>query len=187
VTEYQPSAAGSAGDTLVVASHLRGSADGALRLGVRRLTVGSPQPLRNSLRITKGPAGEAVIAWDPESSTASYDVIRGDVSGMGLLSDRVDLGTVVCVADDTAAASAADPAEPVPGSAFFWLVRTGGSRLVRPCRKGPGARSGVRRLPVKGDLFTDVLFVYRASIGFDKNSSSASRQLRSSWQSSTSS
>ncbi len=57
---------------------------------------------------------------------AQFDVIRGRPRAIRPLSDHVDLGPVVCIADkitDTDTAGYPDDVNPVLGDAFFYLVR----------------------------------------------------------------
>ncbi len=76
--------------------------------------------LRN---LSVGPKAAALgLAWDPLPCVDGYDVIRGT------LPVSANLGAVVCLADDSPVATAEDATgdEPLPGTAFFYLVRPNG-------------------------------------------------------------
>jgi len=79
-----------------------------------------PSPL-NGVRVDGG--ASATISWTAVDGASSYDVIRGDLGALAELSDRVDLGTVTCLAPATASLSTSDGAVPAPGQGFFYLMR----------------------------------------------------------------
>jgi Tol biopolymer transport system component len=69
-----------------------------------------------------------VVEWDPDPRALSYDVIRGDVANLAAgPGNTVDLGTVVCLENDTfntnTAGAEADADQPAPGQVFFFLRR----------------------------------------------------------------
>jgi FG-GAP repeat protein len=57
---------------------------------------------------------------------AVYDVIRGNIHSIAPMSDHVDLGPVVCLANDitdTDTANYPDDVDPAAGQVFFYLIR----------------------------------------------------------------
>jgi hypothetical protein len=57
---------------------------------------------------------------------AAYDVIRGRIKSIRPQPDLVDLGPVLCLADDVADTDTAnypDAVDPAEGEVFFYLVR----------------------------------------------------------------
>ena len=79
-----------------------------------------PSPL-NGL----GVGSDTVIQWNQVDGAESYDLLRGLVSQLAQLPDRVDLGAVDCLAAASPATSAQDLEVPVMGEAFFYLMRIG--------------------------------------------------------------
>lgn len=70
-----------------------------------------------------GPDDPTALRWDAGSGPTHYDVIRGDVAE---LTPGGDLGTVLCIENDSADNStlgSPDPEEPTSGQVFFYLVR----------------------------------------------------------------
>lgn len=70
------------------------------------------------IHVSSGPA-PTVVSWDVESGPLSCDVIRGSVASLAASDGAVDLGTVVCVEDESTDASTADSPdsdEPSPQS-----------------------------------------------------------------------
>jgi Tol biopolymer transport system component len=94
-----------------------------------------------------------VVSWDTESGPAFYDAIRGDRASLTLRGDgSVDLGTVVCLADDStvpSTASAPDPDIPLPGQVFFYLYRGTPGASAGPGSYGKSS-SGGERIPSFG-------------------------------------
>jgi len=89
-----------------------------------------------------------VLRWDPDPRGVSYDVIRGDLAnlrpGEG---STVDLGTVVCLeqdSDDTTTAGFEDPTMPAPGQGFFFLYRWTQGTLDGPGSWGQGTGGAER-------------------------------------------
>lgn len=66
------------------------------------------------------------ITWDPAPGNLFYDLARGDVSALAPASGSIDLGPLVCIEEDTEETEAEDGASPLPGQAWFYLVRPGG-------------------------------------------------------------
>jgi hypothetical protein len=60
--------------------------------------------------------------WDP-CAFVTYDVIRGDVAALNDAGAVTDLGTVVCVENNSPDAASVDASSPDPGEAWFYLVR----------------------------------------------------------------
>jgi Tol biopolymer transport system component len=94
-----------------------------------------------------------VVSWDTESGPAFYDAIRGDRASLGFRGDgSVDLGAVVCVADDStvpSTASSPDPDIPLPGQVFFYLYRGTPGASAGPGSYGKSS-SGGERTPSAG-------------------------------------
>jgi subtilisin family serine protease len=86
---------------------------------------------RCSLKAGASPGG-TVLSWSPVLGASIYDVARGDVANL-VVSDQVDLGPLICIAEDLAATDtelAPDAAIPGSGEVFFYLFRddvSGGS------------------------------------------------------------
>ena len=89
-----------------------------------------------------------VVSWDTESGPAFYDAIRGDRASLAMRGDgSVDLGTVVCLADDStvpSTASSPDPAIPLPGQVFFYLYRGTPGASAGPGSYGKSSSGGER-------------------------------------------
>ncbi len=116
-SESQPAVAGADGATLVAASHVRGGAFGAPRVGVRLLVPADAPPGAVAGLRFDGPAS---LAWDAGKAAIVYDVLRGDLAA--LAADRSIAGAA-CFADDVPSPSAVDAAEPGAGAGFYYLVR----------------------------------------------------------------
>ena len=115
---------------------------GTLRSGFLYLT-GDPL---DSLRIFD-PVNTTLI-WGNVSGASGYDVIRGNVSSLQIVSGQVNLGSLVCIendsADTTTAPNHLDLAVPSVGQAFFYLFRVSGgtygsSSAGLPRVPGPGS------------------------------------------------
>jgi Tol biopolymer transport system component len=94
-----------------------------------------------SLNVSPGP-GPTRVTWDVASGPATYDVIRGDVASLAIAGSIVDLGEVLCLDDDSpdaTTAEGADPDTPLPGQAFFYVLRGSMGRLAGPGSYGRGA------------------------------------------------
>ena len=73
-----------------------------------------------------GRASPTVLSWTPEPGPVRYDVIRGDLALVQGAGGVIDLGTVVCLEDDSPDADttgSGDPVDPEPGQVFFFLYR----------------------------------------------------------------
>lgn len=110
-------------------------------------------------RIRPGAAAPTVVAWDVEPSWLLYDVIRGDVANLQAGGGAVDLGSVVCVENDSPNANTAgseDTLQPAPGQVLFYLYRG-----IDDIDLGTGSygrsNAGDERLPAAGDCSTIVL------------------------------
>lgn len=69
---------------------------------------------------------DTVCTWEPEPGDVSFDVIRGDIASLAADEQQVDLGTVICILDDSPDATTvghSDSDIPLPGQAFFYLMR----------------------------------------------------------------
>jgi hypothetical protein len=106
-----------------------------------------------SARLLPSNSSPTVLSWDPEPRSLRYDVVRGDLANLRIIAGSVDLGSVVCLENDspdTDTLGFEDPAEPGPGQAFFFLHR--GSQGVND---GPGtfgfASNGFERIAGVGD------------------------------------
>lgn len=65
-------------------------------------------------------------SWDVEPGDLSYDLVRGDVAALAEDEASVQLGEVVCLESGSGDASTVgdeDSATPVPGEAFFYVMR----------------------------------------------------------------
>ena len=105
-------------------------------------------------RITVSPGSlPTTISWDVESGPVRYDVVRGDVASLRTVGPNVDLGSVLCLEDDSAdsdTAGFADSGIPAPGRAFFYLYR--GSPGIGQGAGSYGAGStGLERTASAGD------------------------------------
>ncbi len=96
--------------------------------------------------------GAATVAgWNFLGSAVLYDVIRGGTKALRSIGGMVDLGVVTCIENDSTdltTRNLADTVLPLPGEAFFYLVRQApaGSGL------GYGASSAHEpRIPASGD------------------------------------
>lgn len=84
---------------------------------------------RTSLEVEETPFG-TVTRWSPVLNATRYDVIRGDVAQLQLVTngaeDVVDLGLLRCIVDDvdeTDTVPFPDPDIPAAGQVFFYLFR----------------------------------------------------------------
>jgi hypothetical protein len=86
----------------------------------------------------------AEVRFSPDPRGKAYDVIRGDLANLQAgAGDTVDLGPVVCLADDLPVTATEDPATPGPGQGFFYLFRWADDWGT--------ASSGVPRFVASGD------------------------------------
>ena len=76
--------------------------------------------------IVLGPsASGTVVSWAAVPDAQSYDVIRGELTNVMVTGELIDLGTVVCIEEDSTDESTLgweDGELPEPGRAFFYLV-----------------------------------------------------------------
>jgi hypothetical protein len=112
--ELQPAVAGSGGESLVAATHLRGGAVGALRIGARLLSAGGtpPSPVRF--------LDSRTLAWGGSTPGVVFDVLRGELPDL-----RAD-GSIIgaeCIADDHAGTELRDDTRPSAGGGLYYLVR----------------------------------------------------------------
>jgi len=64
--------------------------------------------------------------WQAEPGDVSYDLVRGNVGELGAVAAGVSLGNVVCIENDSLDLSnegAEDTVDPLPGEAFFYVMR----------------------------------------------------------------
>jgi hypothetical protein len=104
--------------------------------------------------IRPSPEAPTVVEWDPDPRALHYDVIRGDVANLTAgPGNTVDLGTVVCLENDTVntttAGADADADQPAPGRVFFFLRRWTQGIGDTPSY-GQGS-DGAERVPSAGD------------------------------------
>jgi len=84
---------------------------------------GMSEPLM--LQVQQGPAG-TTVSWLPVADATSYDLARGDLDALADAGDSIDLGAPVCLASGLTQVSNAgweDPAVPLPGKGFYYLVQ----------------------------------------------------------------
>ena len=73
-----------------------------------------------------GKAAPTLLSWDPDPQSKRYDVIRGDIANLSIVSSTVTLGTVTCLEDDSPdnqTSGNEDALQPNPGQTFFYLYR----------------------------------------------------------------
>lgn len=61
------------------------------------------------------------MTWDPDPESLRYDVVRGEVAGLQISGATVDLGSVVCIEDDSPdnhTRGFEDAAQPAPGQSY---------------------------------------------------------------------
>jgi len=83
---------------------------------------GSAEPLTLFL----DSATNTVVSWIDEDTAVHYDVVRGDVSNVRIVSSTVEMGPVVCLeADsvDTFTDGYEDSEQPAVGQVFFYLLQ----------------------------------------------------------------
>lgn len=105
-----------------------------------------------AIRVSAGPA-PTVVSWDALAGAVRYDVVRGDIHNLHAVGPNVDLGTVLCIEDDSAdldTAGNADPASPAPGQAFFYVLRGTQGVFSGPGSYGQGT-GGKERVASAGD------------------------------------
>ena len=104
--------------------------------------------------IRVGKETPTLVSWDVESGPIRYDVIRGDLEGLGPGgSGTVSLGIVTCVEDDSPDADtrgAEDPEAPVAGHGFFYLYRGSAGLDAGPGSYGTSS-DGREREPASDD------------------------------------
>lgn len=90
---------------------------------------------------------DTTLIWCPVTGQSSYDVIRGNLASLHLAAGQVDLGTVICLENDSADTTTApdhiDRDAPQTGQGFFYLVRFAGTY--------GSSSSGLVRVPSSGD------------------------------------
>jgi Tol biopolymer transport system component len=99
------------------------------------------------------PGAPAALSWTHGSGPLRYDAIRGDIAALGDGGAVVDLGSVLCLEDDSPDADTAgfeDPDQPLPGQAFFYLYRGTQGLLDGPGTYG-AASDGRERVAGAGD------------------------------------
>lgn len=106
------------------------------------------QATKDSITLTaeKTPAGTRLqLVWNDLAN--SYDFIRGDISALTSSSPTVDLGTVICIENDSpdpdTASGNEDSMVPAPGLAYFYLSRFTVDAVVgSTLALGPGSYGG---------------------------------------------
>src|SRR6185369_10828526 len=76
--------------------------------------------------LTVAGGASTLVSWDARAGAWTYDAIRGNVDALAPGPGIVDLGTVVCLENDspdTDTLGFEDTQIPIPGRAFFYLVR----------------------------------------------------------------
>lgn len=74
-------------------------------------------------KISVSRSSPTLVSWDPDPHAVRYDVVRGNVASLAIAGSTVDLGPVVCLADDLSGLSIADGVDPAPGQAYFYVRR----------------------------------------------------------------
>jgi Tol biopolymer transport system component len=132
------------------------SGDVAVFSGVGDFTEDNPDGLPELWAIDRtavpvlvvGKDAPTALSWSHESGPLRYDVVRGDVASLADGGDgTVDLGTVVCIENDSPDADTIgfeDPEEPVPGQAFFYVHRGTQGLLDGPGSYGTASDGRVR-------------------------------------------
>jgi len=80
---------------------------------------------RCSLKASATPGG-TVLTWSPVLDASTYDLARGELASLQVVSTAVDLGPLTCIADDQTATDTAvspDAETPAAGKGFFYLFR----------------------------------------------------------------
>ena len=94
---------------------------------------------------TSTKSAPARVRSSPDPFATTYDLIRGDLANLGFANDgSVDLGDVVCLANDSPTNSAIDADGPEPNQGFFYVFRA---------TEGSGwgsSSSGAPRVPETG-------------------------------------
>ena len=95
-----------------------------------------------------GKSTPTLLTWDPDPDALRYDVIRGDLAQLAIVTGAVNLGPVVCLEDDSPdnqTLGNEDTSQPTPGQAFFYLYRgtTGIPPVTGSWGQGTGARERV--------------------------------------------
>ncbi|MDH3283125.1 MAG: hypothetical protein OEQ13_00150 [Acidobacteriota bacterium] len=139
------------------------SGDVAVFSGLGDFTGGNPDTQNEVWIIDRADAGFLVtpsgaaptsLSWAVASGPLRYDVVRGDVgsltSGVG---GSVDLGTVLCIENDSPDADTSgheDLSDPAAGQAFFYVARGSAGLLAGPGSYGTGS-DGAERQATGGD------------------------------------
>lgn len=112
-------------DFVIVEGFDVGVEPGCRVLEVYAVAYSSPAcNLQVTLTVSGG--GGTVLLWG-HSTWRRYDLIRGELP-LEMSGSAVNLGQVVCLADDLTGSSwGTDTETPLPGEAFFYLVRVGSS------------------------------------------------------------
>ena len=78
------------------------------------------------LQLSVADRAATVVSWNPVAGAEHYDVIRGDLSQIGVRGSSIELGPTTCVENrstDTTTAGFEDTEMPAPGEGFFYLVQ----------------------------------------------------------------
>ena len=99
-------------------------------IGVQTLALVQPPECIASLSVFD--EASTWLQWPTRACAASYDIIRGVLPGPVAVGGAVDLGAVVCLADDFVVSPGSIPSTmfgprdgdaPPPGESFFYLIR----------------------------------------------------------------
>lgn len=100
-------------------------------LNLRSCTAAGPAGPVSGVGIDKA---KQTISWTAQARADSYDVVKGDVYALFDSGGDYSSTLIACLGNDLAAGEVTDPAVPVPGGGFYYLVR-----VARVCGGGgPG-------------------------------------------------
>ncbi|MDH3285435.1 MAG: hypothetical protein OEQ13_11890, partial [Acidobacteriota bacterium] len=103
--------------------------------------------------ITVSGAAPTAISWQLKSGALRYDVARGNVANLAPGVGTVDLGTVVCIENDSPnvdTVGSEDVVNPLAGEAFFYLWRGTQGKNIGPGSYGTST-AGDERTASAGD------------------------------------
>jgi len=66
----------------------------------------------------------STITWSPVPGAGAYDVIRGGLLLLRSAGGDFSAASITCIDDDGTGLTATDAAVPIPGTGFFYLVRS---------------------------------------------------------------
>ncbi|ANM31337.1 hypothetical protein ABI59_19780 [Acidobacteria bacterium Mor1] len=102
--------------------------------------------------ITVSKTAPTVFSWEPMPSAIRYDAIRGNVADLAASGGNIDLGSVVCLEDESPDADTEGfgDTEPPAGTVYFYLFRGTQGVDDGPGSYGTGS-DGSERLATGGD------------------------------------